>query len=392
MKRSRREVSGMQFINLEDIAPNSKQPRKTFYENSLSELAQSIKERGILEPIIVRPMDGKYQIVMGERRYRAAKIAGLTEVPVIVRDMTDGEAATDALLENFQREDLNPIDKAIAIEELLDFMTRKKCADTLGVSESTLRRCLELLELPVFVQQELINSWGRESQGSFTEAHARILGELNDDPEAQRRMVAKIKNEKLSVPETQRVINAIREFPEKQEVFLRVKLSVVDEIVRQMGKVRKKERPFKPQIAAQHLAAFEKTAGKLSDLIDPRLAAYLKITEMNQILSTCSALISDLDELCRELRSGLRRGDDGFKEIYIYCPLCGRRELVGSLKCMICCTILRRCLDCGNYDKMYQRCSITQDYVYMNEAESPKESSKSYQCANYKPKFEHKAA
>ena len=150
----------VQPLPLDQILTNENQPRKSFYQDTLEELAASIKERGVLEPIVVRPFKGpdgsdKFQIVMGERRYRASKIAGNKTIPAIVKEMSDEDAHADALLENFQREDMNPIEKARAIQGLLTFMSWEKCGKTLGVSETTLRRSLELLELPSFVQQEL---------------------------------------------------------------------------------------------------------------------------------------------------------------------------------------------------------------------------------------------
>lgn len=383
-------MSDMQLIKLDDIVPSTSQPRRTFYDGSLDELAQSIKERGVLEPIIVRPRDGKYEIVMGERRYRASKLAGLSEIPAIIRDMTDEDATADALLENFQREDLNPIDRAKAIELILTFMTWEKAARTLGVSESTLRRHLELIELSSVVQQALIESWDKTSESNFVEAHARILKSINNDPGTQRRMVEKIKAENLSAGDAQKILDAIREVPGKKEAFLRVPLKVTEEILKQIGKSQKKRRPFKAQTAEQHLGALEKSAAQLSDLIDARLIDFLKITQMNQLLSTSSQLLSELDEFCRAVRLALRKGDDGFKEVYIHCPLCGRIELIGSLKCGVCWSVLRRCLDCGNYDKVYQKCAITEEYVYMSDAESPKETSPSYNCPHYKPAFELK--
>jgi len=378
----------MQLINLEDILPNTNQPRKTFYAVSLEELAQSIKERGVLQPIVVRPKGGKYEIVMGERRYRASKLAGLSAIPAIIRDVNDKDAATDSLLENFQREDLNPIDRARAIEGLLRFMSGHKCAKTLGVSESTLRRHLELLELPPSIQKELIESWDKASPGSFTEAHARLLKVLNDDQRTQIRMVEKIKSENLSVSETQKVLEAIQEVPEKKEAFLRVPLRVTEEILKQIGRAHKKIRPFKAQTAEHHRVALEKAANQLSDLVDERLIDFLKTTEMNQLLSTCRTLLEELDDFAEKLRYALQKGSDGFKEVYIHCPLCGRIELVGSLKCGVCWTVLRRCLDCGHYDRIYQRCSISESYVYASDAESPKDTSPSYNCSDYKPKFE----
>lgn len=384
------EGKHMQLIKLEDIVANAKQPRRTFYDHSLEELARSIKERGVLEPIVVRPKDGKYEIIMGERRYRASKIAGLTEIPAIVREVSDEDASTDALLENFQREDLNPIDRAHAIESLLSFMTWEKCAKTLGVSESTLRRHLELLELPEAVQHELVASWDKNSCSGFTEAHARVLRALNSDPVTQQRLVEKIKNEGLSVNETQRLIDAIRNVPEKKEAFLRVPLRVTEEILKQIGKAHRKAKPFKPQTAEQHLASLEKTANQLCSLLDERLFEFLKVETMNQLLSSCATCLDELEKFVNRLRVTLQKRQDGFKEVYIHCPLCGRIELIGSLKCSVCWSVLRRCIDCGNYDKTYQRCSITQDYVYLSEAESPREDSKSYKCSNYKPRFEVK--
>jgi len=382
----------LELISLDEIVTNTKQPRQTFYETSLEELAQSIKERGVLEPIVVRPKDDKYEIVMGERRFRASRLAGLDQIPAVVRDMNDEDVATDALLENFQREDLNPIDRAKAIEALLGFMTWEKCAKTLGVSESTLRRHLDLLELPEAVQRELVESFNSVSGSCFSEAHARVLKSMNSDPAIQARMVQKIKDENLSAAETQRILEAIREVPAKTEAFLRVPLRVTEEILKQIGKSQKKSKPFKAQTAKQHLQALEKAANQLSDVIDERLIEYMKLEEMNQVLSTCATAFGELESFCNKVRMALRKDDHGFKEVYIHCPLCGRIELVGSLRCAVCWTVLRRCLDCGLYDETYQRCSVSEDYVYLSEAESPQETSRSFNCSDYKPKFEPRTA
>lgn len=382
----------MQLISLDEIVTNSKQPRQTFYENSLEELAKSIRERGVLEPIVVRPKDDKYEIVMGERRYRASRLAGLQEIPAVVRQMNDEDAAADALLENFQREDLNPIDRAKAIEGLLSFMTWEKCAKTLGVSESTLRRHLELLELPDAIQRELIESFSRASGSVFSEGHARLLKSMNSDTAIQARLVKKIKEESLSVSDTQRILEAIREVPSKTEAFLRVPLRVTEEILKQIGKAQKKSKPYKAQTAAQHLQSLEKAANQLAEVIDERLIEYLKLEEMNQVLSTCNNVLSDLESFCNKIRLALQKDDHGFREVYIHCPLCGRIELVGSVRCAVCWTVLRRCIDCGLYDETYQRCSKSGDYVYLSEAESPQDDSRSYHCQDYKPKFESRPA
>ncbi len=382
----------MQLLDLDMIEARAEQPRKTFYQETLEELAQSIKERGVLEPIVVRPIpSGKYQIVMGERRYRASILAGLTQIPAIVRELSDEDAAADALLENFQREDLNPVERASAIKQLMNFMSWEQCAKTLGVAESTLRRYLELLDLPESIQRELAKR-EEENDGSFLEGHARLLKAFAGDEKMQLRLVQKIKTERLSIDETQKLIDAIKEMPGKAEAFMRVPLNVTQEILRHAGRSTEKKRPFKPQTAEQHLKQILKTTSTMSDILDDRVVEYLSGTEANQLLSAISELTDQLVKFGQVLRVSLQKNGDGFKEIYIHCPLCGRIELIGSLRCAVCWTVLRRCYDCGNYDKMYQRCSVTAQYVYMSEAESPDEYSASYKCENYKPRFEAKQA
>lgn len=383
-------------IPLDDIMTNEGQPRKAFYQDTLEELAASIKERGVLEPIVVRPIttaDGstKYQIVMGERRYRASRIAGRKTIPAVVREMSDEDAQADALLENFQREDLNPIEKAKAIQGLLTFMSWEKCAKTLGVSETTLRRSLELLELPGFVQQELTQRTPEAGKILLSEGHARALNALGHDPAAQKRMVEKIKSEKLNQSDTDKVIDAIVKFPEKKEAFLRVPIQITDQLVKSYGLRAEKTKPYRPQTAEQHMKAIDKIAGQLSDLLDERVIEYLSVVQMNQLLATSAELDRALEEFNRKVRLALKSKEYGFQETYIHCPLCGRVELIGSLRCSVCWTILRRCYDCGNYDRVGEKCGVSGAQVYVSEAENPKEHSKSYKCPDYKPKYEVQA-
>src|SRR5439155_15415741 len=162
-------------LSLDIVFPNPNQPRKMFDETALAELAASIKERGVMEPIVVRLKDGKYEIVAGERRYRASKLAGLTEIPTVVRDLSDEDAAAEALLENFQREDLTTIEKAHAIQGLLTFMSVDRCASSLGCSASTLRRYMELLDLPEAIQEMLSLPPTKQQLSGFAEGHARAL-------------------------------------------------------------------------------------------------------------------------------------------------------------------------------------------------------------------------
>jgi ParB family chromosome partitioning protein len=382
----------MQELDLDLIETTSEQPRKTFYQDTLEELAQSIRERGVLEPIVVRPMpNDKYQVVMGERRFRASKLAGRTTIPAVIRELSDEDAAADALLENFQREDLNPVERAQAIKQLLTFMSWEQCSKTLGVVESTLRRYLELLDLPESIQKELAMK-EEESDGSFLEGHARLLKSFSGDEKMQLRLAKKIKAERLSIDETSKLIDALKEMPTKGEAFLRVPLNVTQEILRHAGRGAEKKKPFKPQTAEQHLKLVFKNATVMSDLLDERIADFLSGSAANQLLSTVSELTDELIKFGQVLRVGLQRNEHGFKEVYVHCPLCGRIELIGSLRCAVCWTVLRRCCDCGNYDQTYQRCSVSAQYVYMSEAESPDDRSASYKCEHYRPRFEAKRA
>jgi ParB/RepB/Spo0J family partition protein len=347
----------------------------------------------VLEPIVVRPIkhtDGsdKYQIVMGERRYRASGLAGLSEIPAVIREMSDDEAQADALVENFQREDLNPIEKARAIQGLLSFMSWETCSKTLGVSESTLRRSLELLELPGFVQQELTLRKAEPGQILLGEGHARALVALNHDPATQKRLVDKIKTEKLNLSDTEKVIEAVLKYPGKKEAFLRVPLHITHQILKSLGARAERAKPYKPQTAEQHMKTIGKIGMQLSDLLDERVIDYLTSIQMNQILATCAELQSSLDQFNAKVRKELKSSTPGFQETYIHCPLCGRVELIGSLRCSVCWTILRRCYDCGNYDRAFERCGVNNAQIFVAEAENPKEYSKSYKCPDYKPKYE----
>ncbi|WP_395140317.1 ParB/RepB/Spo0J family partition protein [Armatimonas sp.] len=377
-------------LSLDKIRPNENQPRRTFYQESLEELAASIKERGVLQPIVVRPAVGKdkglFEIVMGERRYRACKMLGLDSIPAIVRDLNDEDAATDALLENYQREDMNVIEKARAIQGLLQHMSYEKISKTLGVSETTVRRTLELLELPVSIQQELVQNPAKGAL--FQEGHARALLSINEDTASQLRLVEKVKAEKLNISDIEKIISAIRQFPNKKEAFLRVPVSVTEQMLRSLGAREERKKPYKSQTAEQHLKSIEKQASVLGDMLDERIGEFLSAEHMNQLLATSVELQRDLENFNSKIRESLATKDFGFREVYIHCPLCGRVELIGSVRCSVCWTILRRCYDCGNYDRNFEKCGVTGGKIFIAEAESPKEHSKSYRCPMYKPKFD----
>jgi len=382
----------MDLIDLDKISPAADQPRKTLDQGTLLELAMSIRERGVLEPIVVRTKpDGNYEIVMGERRWRAAQMAGLPQIPAIIREMTDEDANMDALLENFQREDLNPVERAKAIKKLLNFLSWDKCLKTLGVSDSTMRRYLDLLDLPEAVLNEIITK-SADGEGEFLEGHAHLLRQLNGNLKVQLRLAKKVKAERLCVDDLKKVIAAIGEVPAKTEAFLRVPLNVTEEILRGIAREIKKKKPYQPKTAKSHLKGMQKACTAVLDLLDERVAQYLSTTQMNQMLSATADLAEQIAKFNKSMRDSLQKSDHGFREIYIHCPLCGRIELIGSVRCSVCWTVLRRCLDCGNYDQSYQKCLKTGYAVFMSDAESPDENSHSFKCESYAPKFEIEAA
>jgi ParB family chromosome partitioning protein len=195
------EISPSSAVKLKimDIEPNRAQPRKDFAEDALSELADSIEKYGVLQPLLVRPFGDGYQLIAGERRWRAARMAGLTEVPVVIRELTDEEAATLALIENLQREDLNPVEEAFGFRKLMDdfSLTQEEAAEKVGKSRPAVANALRLLKLPAEALDLL-------RAGKISAGHARAL--LAFPTEAQMVETANLIVEKgISVRETERL-------------------------------------------------------------------------------------------------------------------------------------------------------------------------------------------
>lgn len=192
--------SGSVKVKLIDIEPNRDQPRKVFDEKALSELADSIAQHGVLQPLLVRPMmDGGYQLVAGERRWRASRMAGLTEVPVVIKELTDSQVAEIALVENLQRENLNPLEEARGYKELSERYgyTQEEVATIVGKSRSAIANALRLLGLADGVL-ELINT------GELSAGHAKAIL-YSEDKDYQLELAKLVVKEGLSVRETERL-------------------------------------------------------------------------------------------------------------------------------------------------------------------------------------------
>ena len=207
-----RQVTGAYFdeIAVDAIAPNPRQPRRTFDEESLDELAASITEVGLLQPVVVRALGrGRYELVMGERRWRACQRAGLDYIPAIVRETHDNDMLRDALLENLHRQQLDPLEEAAAYQQLLDDFgaTHEQLAQKVGRSRPHISNTLRLLNLPPVVQRRL-------AAGVISAGHARALLGLND-PQAQVRLAQRIVEEGLSVRAVEEIVTVGDDSPPK---------------------------------------------------------------------------------------------------------------------------------------------------------------------------------
>lgn len=198
------------YLHLDDIIPNRFQPREVFDERALKELAASIREHGVIQPIIVRRVNNKYEIIAGERRYKASALAGLTKIPAIINDLDDKEAAKVALLENLQRRNLNPIEEARTYQKILelDQMTQESLAKTMGKSQSAVANKLRLLALPDEIQLALLKE-------NISERHARTLLNLKSS-EDQKSMLKRIIDEKMSVRSLEEEIKKLNSNSQKQ--------------------------------------------------------------------------------------------------------------------------------------------------------------------------------
>lgn len=229
-------------LRIMEIEPNHDQPRKDFDEKALSELAESIEQHGVLQPLVVRPLaNGAYQLVAGERRWRAARIAGLTEVPVVIKELSDEEVIEIAMIENLQREDLNPLEEALGYRYMMDELgiTQEQAAEKVGKSRPAVANSLRLLKLPDEVQEMIKNNL-------ISPGHARAL--LGFDSEDMIIQTAKlIVKEDLSVREVETMVKNSKKAPKipkqqkRDKFFSEVELALVENLGRKV-KIKESKR------------------------------------------------------------------------------------------------------------------------------------------------------
>lgn len=205
-------VSRETLVRLSDIEPKQEQPRKRFNEDSIVELADSIRQVGVIQPLILQKVEDHYEIIAGERRYRAARLAGLKEVPSVIRDLSEQQVLEIALIENIQREDLNPMEEAQAYQRLIKEFKLKQdeVAEKVGKSRAAVANSLRLLKLSKKVQEMLVEEM-------ITSGHARALLAV-DNAEQQYILAVRIFDEKLSVREVEKIIRSIQKQKEEEQV------------------------------------------------------------------------------------------------------------------------------------------------------------------------------
>lgn len=219
-------------LRISELEPNSNQPRKVFEEDALQELADSIKEFGIIQPIVVTPKNKKYEIIAGERRWRAARLAGLKEVPVIIREYTEQQIVEISLIENIQRENLNPIEEALAYQRLVEEFSLKQddVAERVSKSRATITNSLRLLKLCKDVQQMVIDD-------KISSGHARALIAI-DDPDLQYEVACKVFDESLSVRQTEALVKKLNSAPKnpaaKEEIAHPYLYTDTEELLKQI--------------------------------------------------------------------------------------------------------------------------------------------------------------
>ncbi len=230
------QVQVKKTVRLSEIEPNRSQPRKNFDESAISALAESIRVHGILQPLLVRPLAfGGYQIVAGERRWRAARMLGLDEVPVIIRDFSDLETAQIALIENLQREDLNPVEEALGFQKLQDDfgMKQDEISKTVGRSRSAVANSLRLLKLPDEIKELLID-------GSITAGHARALLGFSDEAAmitaAQRAAAGLLTVRQLEkmASESEKTVTEKKTPPQMESYYREMEISLHDRLGRKV--------------------------------------------------------------------------------------------------------------------------------------------------------------
>lgn len=293
----------VEIIEVGRIVEDADQPRRHHDADALQGLADSIRQHGVLQPITVAPLRGMdgYRIVTGERRWRAAQMVGLEVVPCIVRPEEPEDRVTEQLVENLQREDLQPLEKATAIATVKERLgaTNREVAGRLGLSERTVGHLLDLLELPFEIGERVVSSPNRPADGQVTEKHARFLKQLNDAPELQSAVVGRIRDDRLSSDQAGRLVRALKQNPDRAEEIM---ASPADHLIRFF---RAPELPESEPEAADAGFVPSARANRILDFLNvlqdvrPMDLPHMEVRQIEDALTSLKLAVDGLIRECR---------------------------------------------------------------------------------------------
>ncbi len=293
----------IQYIEVAKIVEDSDQPRKHHDEEGLQGLADSIRQHGMLQPITVTPLANvnMFKIITGERRWRAAQKVNLDEIPCIVRTVDPEEILTQQLIENLQREDLQPLEKAQALTYVKNQIgsTNRELGARLGISERTVGYLLDLIELPEAIGQKIISSPNRPSDGQLTEKHARFLKQLNDQPDLQTAVVEKIQNERLNSEKAGNLVKALKKRPEKSEEILS---SSSDHLVQFFRDIEPTDAVTEEREAPKRISTRAQQVIDLVPVLDAVRPSEMSRPDVHQLTDALTSLKLVVDGLLRECR------------------------------------------------------------------------------------------
>lgn len=295
----------IQLIPIDRIVEDPDQPRKHQDEESLQGLADSIRQHGMLQPIAVSALASvnMYRIITGERRWRAAQRIGLERVPCIVKEVAREDVVTEQLIENLQREDLQPLEKARALQQVKDNVgaTNREIAGRLGLSERAVGYLLDLLELPETIAQEVISSPNRPADGQLTEKHARFIKQLNDLPDVQSAVVDRIREERMNTEQTANLVKALKKKPEQAEEILTSPLDHLEDFFREpVSAVAIVEQPVSAGSSVR--SPFVERIGEFLPILDAIRPVEMSRPEVQQVADALTAMKLAVDGLLRECR------------------------------------------------------------------------------------------
>jgi ParB family chromosome partitioning protein len=292
----------IQLIAIDQIVEDPEQPRRRHDEESLAGLADSIRQHGMLQPMTVTELTNvnMFKIVTGERRWRAAQMAGLEEVPCIVKEIAPEDILTQQLIENLQREDLQPLEKARAINHIKAGLqaTNREVGGRLGLAERNVGYLLDLLDLPESIAGEVVSSPNRPADGKLTEKHARYLRQLNDNPDLQSAVVEKIRSGKVNSDTTGKMVRALKQRPERAEEILN---SPTDHLV-QFFRDLEPEEAVVDGTAVHQMSRHAQTIINFLPSLESIMPAELSQPEIRQIEDSLTSLKLAVDGLLRECR------------------------------------------------------------------------------------------